>query len=90
MQQKKISMGPILFLYYEESLVSSNLNSKLFWFHSAHPNVNGGCYPAFDKNQHFRASNYSSNARLVQKKYCFREIVRYLLYVLGKFQCAFF
>ena len=30
-------MGPILFLYYEESLVSSNLNSKLFWFHSAHP-----------------------------------------------------
>ena len=32
-------MGPILFLYYEESLVSSNLNSKLFRFHSAHPNV---------------------------------------------------
>ena len=25
-------------LWYEESLVSSNLNSKLFWFHSAHPN----------------------------------------------------
>jgi hypothetical protein len=24
---------PILFLYYEESLVSSNLNSKLFRFH---------------------------------------------------------
>ena len=32
-------MGPILFSYSEESLVSSNLNSKLFWFHSAHPNV---------------------------------------------------
>ena len=31
--------GPILLLYYGESLVSSNLNSKLFWFHSAHPNV---------------------------------------------------
>jgi hypothetical protein len=27
-QQKKFSIGPILFLYYEESLVSSNLNSK--------------------------------------------------------------
>ena len=27
-------MGPILFSYYEESLVSSKLNSKLFWFHS--------------------------------------------------------
>ena len=39
MQQKTISMGPILFLYYEESLVSSNLNSKLFRFHSAHPNL---------------------------------------------------
>jgi hypothetical protein len=32
-------MGPILFLYYEESLVSSNLNSKLFRFHSAHPKL---------------------------------------------------
>ena len=39
MQQTKISIGPILFLYYEESLLSSNLNSKLFRFHSAHPNV---------------------------------------------------
>ena len=33
------SMGTMLFLYYEESLVSSILNSKLFRFHSAHPNV---------------------------------------------------
>ena len=40
MQLKKFLMGPISFLYYEESLVvSSNLNSKLFWFHSAHPKV---------------------------------------------------
>ena len=36
---KKNLMGPILFLYYEESLVSSNLNSKLFWFHCVRPNV---------------------------------------------------
>ena len=36
---KKISIWPILFLYYEESLVSSSLNSKLFRFHSAHPNL---------------------------------------------------
>ena len=32
-QQTKISMGPILFLYYEESLVSSNLNSKQLRLH---------------------------------------------------------
>jgi len=30
---KKISIGPILFLGYEESLVSSNLNSKQLRFH---------------------------------------------------------
>jgi hypothetical protein len=38
-QQKRISIGPILFLYYEESLVSSNLNSKLYWFHSPSQSV---------------------------------------------------
>jgi hypothetical protein len=38
MQQKKNSIGPILFLYYGESLVSSNLNSNILWFHCAHPN----------------------------------------------------
>jgi hypothetical protein len=31
------SIGPILFLYYEESLVSSNLNSKLFRFSCVRP-----------------------------------------------------
>ena len=36
MQQTKISIGPILFLYYEECLVSSNLNSKELRFHGAH------------------------------------------------------
>ena len=40
-QQNKISIRPILFLYYEESLISSNLNSKLFRFHCVGPNV--GC-----------------------------------------------
>ena len=34
MQQKKDSS---LFEYYEETLVSSNLNSNLLWFHCAHP-----------------------------------------------------
>ena len=37
--EKNISIGPILFLYYEEILVSSNLNSKQHRFHGAHPNV---------------------------------------------------
>ena len=31
------SIGPILFIYYVESLVSSNLNSKLFRFHCVRP-----------------------------------------------------
>ena len=38
MQQKK-SIGPILFLYYEESLVSSNLNSKVLLIYSVRPNI---------------------------------------------------
>ena len=37
-QQKKIQNGPIVFLYYEVSLVSSNLNSKLLRFHGVRPN----------------------------------------------------
>ena len=43
-RNKKNFNGPILFLYYEESLVSSNLNSKLFRFHCVvRPNL-GSCY----------------------------------------------
>ena len=38
-QQKLISIEPILFIYYEESLVLLNLNSKQLRFHGAHPNV---------------------------------------------------
>ena len=37
------SMWPILFFYCDQSLVSSNLNSKLFRFHSAHPNLHTLC-----------------------------------------------
>ena len=37
-------MGPILFLYREESLVSSNLNSKQLRFHGAHPNLHIDSY----------------------------------------------
>ena len=32
-------IGPILFWYYKEIFVSSNLNSKQLRFHCAHPNV---------------------------------------------------
>ena len=35
----KKSIWPILFLYYEETLVSSNLNSNLLRFHCAHSNL---------------------------------------------------
>ena len=34
-------------LYYEESLVLSNLNSKLFRFHSIHPNLHGWVIETF-------------------------------------------
>ena len=36
---KKISILPILFLCQQESLVSSNLNSKQLRFHSVRPNI---------------------------------------------------
>ena len=39
MKKKKKIIGLILFLYYDESLVSSNLNSKQLRFYCAHPNV---------------------------------------------------
>ena len=38
-QQTKISSGPILFLYLEESPVALNLKSKQLRFYGAHPNV---------------------------------------------------
>ena len=38
-EQNIVLIRPILFLHYEESLVSSNLNSNLLRFHCAHPNV---------------------------------------------------
>ena len=37
--KNKNSIGPILFLYYEESLVSLNLNSKQLRFHGTHPKL---------------------------------------------------
>ena len=43
-RNKKKLIGPILFLYYEESLVSSNLNSKQLRFHCAHPNLHGNWF----------------------------------------------
>ena len=38
-RDKKNPIGPILFLYYEESLISSNLNSKQLRFHGVRPNI---------------------------------------------------
>ena len=58
-RNKFFLIGPILFLYYEESLVSSNLNSDLLRFHCAHPNVGIPCKTliaefliTFDSNLH--------------------------------------
>ena len=52
MQQTKISIVQILFLYYEESLVSSNLNSKLFRFHCVRPSIGSN----FDLNMYVPAN----------------------------------
>ena len=38
-RNKIFFMGPILFLPYEEKLVSSNLNLKLLRFHSVNPTL---------------------------------------------------
>ena len=42
-QQKNQSDQSYSYMYYEKSLVSSNLNSKLLWFHSVRPNVQWSC-----------------------------------------------
>ena len=47
---KKNLIGPILFLYHEESLASSNLNSKLLRFHCTHPNLR----TLFHKSSHYQ------------------------------------
>ena len=51
MQQTKISIGPILFLYYQECLVSSILNSKQHWFHGVRPNVHLNASIVFSSSQ---------------------------------------
>ena len=61
MQQTKISIGPILFLHYQESLVqSSNLNSKQLRCHGAHPNVNiVSTITVMNAAETFEGGNYS-------------------------------
>ena len=53
-------IGPILFLYYEESLVSSNLNSKLVRFHYVRPNV------SIKIESYFTAKLFLVNIELIQ------------------------
>ena len=52
-QQNFFSIGPILFLYYEESLVSSNLNSKLFRFHCVRPNNGAHTVSPFSDQKYY-------------------------------------
>ena len=58
-RNKKNSIGPILFLFYEESLVSSNLNSKLFRFYCVRPNLH--TYFAYSRVGYNGASSPSGN-----------------------------
>ena len=61
MQQKMFLIGPILLLYYEESLVSSSLNSKLLRFHCAHPNIDI-CYSKYIEDRfQIVSGNYEEN-----------------------------
>ena len=51
-------IGPILFLYYEESLASSNLNPN--YFHCAHPNVGTYVYALlFEKKPFFKGPYFN-------------------------------
>ena len=45
-RNKKNSIGPTFFLYYEESLVSTNLNSKQLRFNCFRPNADAMAAPA--------------------------------------------
>ena len=71
---KKNSTGPI-FLYYEESLVSSNLDSNLLSFHCAHPKLPGSperrCTTTLtncdEKMVGNREDAEAQNSRLLQK-----------------------
>ena len=58
-------MGPILFLYYEESLLSSYLNSKLFRFHCVRLSVYI-CMVAFTSN----CNNKDYVGRMVLAAWC--------------------
>ena len=66
-QQTKSSIGPTLCLYYEESLVSSNLNSKQFSFHGAHPksfipsNLWGTCATVLNHFEHFTTHPFTNS-----------------------------
>ena len=58
-QQTKMSIEPFLFLYYEVSLASSNLNSKQLRFHGVGPNV----YILLKSHEMFRLKfRYCENA----------------------------
>ena len=37
--KENFNQANLIFLHYEKSLVSSNLNSKLLWFHCVRPSV---------------------------------------------------
>ena len=67
---KKNVIGPILFLYYKESLVSSNLNSKLFWFHGVRPNESTGW------NNHTPLNNFCQN---IENLAYFENVLKTLL-----------
>ena len=65
----KISIAPILFLCYKESLVSSNLNSKQLRFHCVRPNMDTWNHFYFFRIVHTIAKIYPCIAKsLLNKK----------------------
>ena len=76
----KKSIGPILFLYHEESPVSSNLNSNLFRFHCVRPNVDRSCCSKEIVLQDSCNNAINLNnilTKLVKLSLCFKKIVVY-------------
>ena len=63
-------IGQILFLHYEESLVLSNLDSKLFRFHCVRPNV-----PTHQLNMIYVYAEVAKSTHLKKLQQLFSEYV---------------
>ena len=77
-------LGPILFSYYEESLVSSNLNSKLLQFHSVKPNLHANLFAHLRKS---KRNNHQVGRKRENVKLSKRGIFETCTYIILSYIC---